>query len=174
MNCRFCKDFLQLLAACTLCNKFQPACFQQCRHFSCHCRFRFRFKSLGRARPPPSPCLASFLQEDAMQSIKAGNNQFLLPCLAMLQINTQTHTHTRRACNLSCLSVYKIFVHRFNPDKCDQVARQQQRQQKQEHFPQLRKHFPQLELSLMKCRGRWGLALGTLRGVRPCTTVEMV
>lgn len=51
MNCRFCKDFLQLLAACTLCNKFQRACFQQCRHFSCHCRFRFRLKSLGRARP---------------------------------------------------------------------------------------------------------------------------
>lgn len=170
MNCRFCKDFLQLLAACTLCNKFQRACFQQCRHFSCHCRFRFRLKSLGRARPP-SPCLASFLQEDAMQSIKAGNNQFLLPCLAMLQINTHRHTHTRRACNLSCLSVYKIFVHRFNPDKCDQVARQQQQQQ-HEHFPQLRKHFPQLELSLMKCRGRW--ALGTLCGVRPCTTVEMV
>lgn len=138
--------------------------------------FPFPFE-VAWTRSAPLPCLASFLQEDAMQSIKAGNNQFLLHCLAMLQINTHrqahTDTHTRRACNLSCLSVYKIFVHRFNPDKCDQVARQQQQEQ-QEHFPQLRKHFPQLELSLMKCRGRWGLALGTLRGVRPCTTVEMV
>lgn len=90
-SCSLPSPMLPPPAACILCNKFQRACFQQCRHFSCHCRFRFRLKSLGRVSL-------------AMQSIKARQQAIpFTPCLPMLQINTYTETHIHTHTLTQCL-----------------------------------------------------------------------